>query len=159
MRSLVSFLPFFCALSLGAQPPKLAAPEPQTLDNIKQFASTQLERPENLSCTQVPATVNSKTITVEFVDPSTPRHGTATSIDVGSLLQDVFPVAAGTGFQFDHWGTLRGKKLAVYRYSNQTGGRTHAGMVYGDENTGAISRITFRGTGQTAELFCRAQSR
>jgi hypothetical protein len=157
MRSLASPLAFFFALSLQAESPKPAPP--QTLDNLKQFASAHFERRENLSCTQVDPPVNSKTITVEFLDPSMPHHGTATSIDTANLFQDVFAPSSGTGFEWDHWGTLRGKKMAVYRYSNQINGKTHAGLVFADENTGAISRITFRAEAQTAHLFCSAQSR
>jgi len=156
MRSLASSLAFFCALSLYAQAPKLAPPEPQTLENIKQFASGHLD-PQNLSCTQVEPPGNAKTVTLELVDPS-PRHGAASGIDTGSLFQNVFAVSSGTEFQFDHWGTIRGKKMAAYRYSNQINGKTHAGLVYADENTGAISRITFRGEAP-AHLFCSSNSR
>jgi hypothetical protein len=154
MRSLASSLAFFSALSLQAQPPKLTPPEPQTLENMKQSAPR-----ENVSCDEVVSQANTRTITVEFLDPSTPRHGTASSIDTGRLFQDVFAVSSGTDFQWDHWGMLRGKKVAVYRYSNAINGKTHSGLVYADENTGAISRITFRGADTTAHLFCTAHSR
>jgi hypothetical protein len=162
MRSLASPLAFFFALTLQAQPPKqvvLAPPEPQALENIKQFAAAHFDPRESLSCTEVEAGANTKTITVEFLDPSTPHHGTTTSINPIGLFQNVFSVQSGTGFEWNNWGTIRGKKMAVYRYSNQFNGKTHAGLVFADENTGAISRITFRGTDTTAHLFCTAPSR
>jgi hypothetical protein len=149
MRSFTTSLVLLSALSLKAQ-----LPEPRTLENIKQFAISQ-----NLSCTQVEPPSNTRTITIELLDPSTPHHGTPSGIDTAALFQDVFSVSSGTDFQWDHWGTLRGKKMAVYRYSNQINGKTHAGLVFADENTGAISRITFRGTDSTAHLFCTPHSR
>jgi len=143
MRSLA----FLFVLSLQAQPP-------QALEKIKQFAADHLE---SLSCNQVEPPSNSKTITVELVDASTPRHGIRTSIDTRTLFQDVFAFSSGTDFEFDHRGMIRGQKMAVYRYSNQINGKTHAGVVFADENTGAISRIIFRATDTTAHLFCTAQ--
>jgi len=159
MRSFASSLVFFSALSLYAQPPRLPAPEPQALENLKQFAAAHFDSRESLSCTQLEAGANTKTITVEFLDPTAPHHGTPTSIDTASLFENVFAVSNNTGFQWNNWGTIRGKKVAVYRYSNQIQGKTHAGLVFADENTGAISRITFRGTDTTAHLFCTAASR
>jgi hypothetical protein len=150
MRSLA---PVLLALSLQAQPPKLAAPDPRALENIKQFVAEH----EKLSCNQVEPPSNSKTITLEFLDPSTPHHGTPSGIDTASLFQNVFPASNLTDFEFDHWATIRGKKLVAYRFSNVVNGKTHAGSVYADENTGAISRIIFRPADQTAHLFCTPQ--
>jgi hypothetical protein len=159
MRSLAFSLAFLSALSLPAQPPKLAPPDPQALENIKQYAAAHFDPQENLSCNEVERPSNSRTITIEMIDPSAPRHGTPTSINTLSLFQNVFGASTGTDFEWDHWGTVRGKKLAAYRYSNRLNGKTHAGLVYADEKTGAISRIIFRGTDTTAHLFCTAQSR
>jgi hypothetical protein len=159
MRSLASSLACLFALTLHAQTPKLGPAQPQTLENIKQFASAHFDPRENLSCNEVMAPSSVRTVTVEFLEPSTPHHGTPSSIDTSSLFQNVFSAESGTGFEWDHWGSLRGKKVAVYRYSNTLNGKTHAGLVFADESTGAISRITFRGTDTTAHLFCTAQSR
>jgi hypothetical protein len=153
MRSLASLAILF-SLSLQAQSPK-----PQALENLKQFAAVHFDPRESLSCTQVEPQGNTRTITVEFLDPSTPRHGVQTNVETANLFQNVFAVSSATGFEFDHWSNLRGKKVAVYRYSNQINGKTHAGLVYADENSGAVSRITFRGTDATAHLFCTAPSR
>jgi hypothetical protein len=156
MRSLAFSLAFFSALSLLAQPPKIAPPQPQTLENIKQFAAAHFDPRENLSCTELQPQANTRTVTIEMIDPSMPLHGTRSSIETGNLFDNVFSVASNTDFEWDHWGMLRGKKLAVYRYSNQTNGKTHAGLIYADESTGAISRMTFRGADTTAHLFCAA---
>jgi hypothetical protein len=155
MRSLALFF----ALSLHAESPKLAPPDPareqQNLDNIKQFALTHLDRSANLSCTQIGAPSNSKTITIELAPA---RHRTASSIDAAGLLEDVFAPSSATEFQWDHWSNIKGKTEAVYRYSSRVNGRTRAGLVFADE-TGIISRITFRGTDAPAHLFCSAKSR
>jgi len=158
MRCFALSLAFFLTLSLRAESPKGAPPE-QTLENVKQFAAAHLDPRENLSCTQVASQTNTRTITVEFVDPSAPRHGMATGIETGALFENVFAVSSGTGFQFDHWGTIHGDLKAVYRYSGQANGKTIAGLIFADQTTGAIARITFRGANQTAHLFCAAQSR
>ena len=155
MRSLALFL----ALSLHAESrlaPPDSAREQQTLDSIKQFALTHLDRGANLSCSQVGAPASSKTITVELVPT---HHGAASSIDAGGLFEDVFAVSSATEFQWDHWSNVKGKTEAVYRYSSRVNGKTHAGLIFADEPTGAISRITFRGADAPAHLFCSANSR
>jgi hypothetical protein len=147
------------AISLQAQPPRIAPPNPQALENMRRFAAVHFDPRESLSCNEVERPSNSRTVTIEMTDPTAPRHGVPTGIDTAALFQTVFAISSGTEFQFDHWGTIRGQKLAAYRYSNQSNGKTYAGSIYADENTGAISRIIFRGTDQTAHLFCTAQSR
>jgi hypothetical protein len=159
MRSLASSLAFFCALSLYAESPKLAPPDPareqQTLDNIKQFALTHLDRSANLSCTEIGAPASSKTITIELAPA---RHGNPSGIDAASLLDDVFAPSSATEFQWDHWSNVKGKTEAVYRYSSRVAGKTRAGLIFADEN-GAISRVTFRGAEAPAHLFCSGNSR
>ena len=154
MRSLALIF----VLSLHAES-KIAPPdsvrERQTLDNIKQFASTHLDRSANLSCTQIGAPASSKTITIEL---AATRHGTPSAIDASGLLEDVFAPSSATEFQWDHWSNVKGKTEAVYRYSSRANGKTRAGLIFADE-TGAISRITFRGAEAPAHLFCSANSR
>jgi hypothetical protein len=157
MRSIASSLAFFCALSLHAESPRLTPPDSdrqeRTLHNIKQFAAGSLDR---LSCTQSASAGSAKTITVEF---SGARRGTPSSVDTGRLLEDVFAPSSQTEFHWDHWGTIAGKAVGVYNYSFQINGKTHAGSIFADENSGAIARITFRGADAPAHLFCSAQSR
>jgi hypothetical protein len=109
----------------------------------------------NLACTQIGAPASSKTITIELAPT---RHGTPSGIDAGGLLADVFAPSSATEFQWDHWSNVRGKTEAVYRYSSRANGKTRAGLIFADE-TGAISRITFRGADASAHLFCSANSR
>ena len=154
MRSLALIF----VLSLHAES-KLTPPdsvrEQQTLDNIKQFASTHLDRGVNLSCTQVGTPASSRTITIEL---AANQHGTPSAIDASALLEDVFAPSSATEFQWDHWSNVKGKTEAVYRYSSRANGKTRAGLIFADE-TGAISRITFRGADAPAHLFCSANSR
>jgi hypothetical protein len=148
MRRIASSLAFFCALTLHSQTPDSDRHE-RTLNNVRQFASTLRE---NLSCVEASSPGSSKTVTVEFSEA--PHHGTASTIDTSSLLQDVFAVSSGAEFHWDHSGTLNGKTMAVYNYSFQLNGKTHAGSMFVNEDTGAISRITFRGMDSPAHLFC-----
>jgi hypothetical protein len=157
MRSLALFLAVFYSFTLHAESSK-PAPDQQTLESIKQFALTHLDRSAGLSCTQAGSPSSSRTITIELSE--TPKHhGTDSSIDAGALFEHVFAPSGRTEFQFDHWAAIHGKNEAVYRYSNHNNGKTHAGLIYADETTGAISRITFRGADTAAHLFCSAQSR
>jgi hypothetical protein len=156
MRSFASSLAFFCALSLHADVRKPAPPD-STIDNIRQFAEVHLNRSTNLSCTQMGSPASSGTVTIELSE-TTPHHGAASNVDTGALFEGVFAASNATEFQFDHWGTVAGKVLAIYRYSNHVNGKTHAGLIYADETTGAISRITFRGVA-AAHLSCSANSR
>ena len=154
MRSLALIF----VLSLHAESrltPPDSVRERQTLDNIKQFALTHLDRGATLSCTQIGTPASSRTITIELA-PN--QHGALSAIDAGSLLEDVFAPSSGTEFQWDHWSNAKGKIEAVYRYSSRAHGKTRAGLIFADES-GAISRITFRGADAPAHLFCSANSR
>jgi hypothetical protein len=161
MRSLA--LIFVLALHAESKlTPPDSVRELQTLDNIKQFALTHLDRSANLSCTQIGAPASSKTITIELA-ANRPQvtHGTPSAIDASGLLEDVFAPSSATEFQWDHWSNVKGKTEAVYRYSSRANGKTRAGLIFADE-TGAISRITFRGAAAfrgadaPAHLFCSA---
>ena len=159
MRSFASSL-FLCGLSLHAATPSVkpapdAAQQEQTVLSIRQFATAHLDRHTNLSCAQVAAAAGTKTITVEF--SAAPHRGTDPAIDVSALLEDVFATSNAAEFRFDHFGTIAGKPLAAYNYSFQSNGKLHAGTIYADETTGAISRITFRGAEAPAHLFCSAR--
>ncbi len=155
MRSIASSLALFCILGLHAEsvkaPPDSMQQE-QTVHRIRQFASAV----DGMSCTEAPSAGNAKTITIDF---SEARGGAVSPIDAHSLLQDVFAVSSQAEFHWDHFGTLGGKAKVVYNYSFQINGKTRAGSVFADENTGAISRITFRGAEAAAHLFCSARTR
>ena len=155
MRSLASFFLFFPYLQGANIPP----PQPQTLDSVKQFAAAHLDVRETRYCAEVMAPEKSRTITIDFTETAEHHRGTPSKIDTGSMFENVFAPSAGTDFEFDHWSSFKGKKLAVYRYSNRFNGRAHAGYIWADENTGAIARMMFRAADTTAHLFCSADSR
>jgi hypothetical protein len=93
------------------------------------------------------------------VDMSLEQLGGAISNgEFGSMLRDVFADRSEADFTWDHWGTLRGKKMAVFRYSVDSAHSTYMldfdrgaqkvitaykGLVYADQDTGVVSRITF----------------
>lgn len=91
-----------------------------------------------------------------------PRGGGAFSTgEFAALMYSIFDPQSQAEFGWDHWGTLRGKRVAVFNYlidsahSSFTitfdGGAPDAqeivtaykGLVYADPTTGAIARITF----------------
>lgn len=158
MRSLASFLTFLPLLA-AESPVVIPPPQAQTLDSIKQFAAAHLDPREERYCAQVSDPINSKTITIELLDTTEHHRGTPSTINTGSLFDNVFAQSAGTDFEFDHWTTLKSKRMAVYRFSNRFNSQTHAGWIWADENTGAIARMMFRSAGTTAHLFCSAQTR
>jgi hypothetical protein len=132
-----------------------AAQQEQTVRSIKQFATAHLDRHTNLSCVQVATPTGTKTITVDF--SATAHHGADPNANVSALLEEVFSTSNAAEFRFDHFGTIAGKPLAAYNYSFQLDGKVHAGVIYADETTGAISRIAFRGAEAPAHLFCTAR--
>jgi hypothetical protein len=84
--------------------------------------------------------------------------GGAVSVgEFGSLMKGIFDPRSEAEFGWDHWGTLRGKRAAVFNYSIDSGHSSYSieynreqriitaykGLVYADEETGIISRITF----------------
>jgi hypothetical protein len=84
--------------------------------------------------------------------------GGAVSVgEFGSLMKGIFDPKSEAEFGWDHWATLRGKRAAVFNYFIDSGHSNYTieyqreqriitaykGMIYADENTGAIFRITF----------------
>ncbi len=87
--------------------------------------------------------------------------GAISTGEFGSLMQQIFDAKSAANFGWDHWGTLRGRRMAVFSYSVDSGhsswsidynaapGDTqriitaYNGLIYADENTGEISRIKF----------------
>ena len=84
--------------------------------------------------------------------------GAISTGEFGSLLNDVFANYSEAEFGWDHWATLRGKKVAVFNYVIDSGHSrftldwdrgaqrivtAYKGLVYADENTGAVARVTF----------------
>jgi hypothetical protein len=93
------------------------------------------------------------------VNTSIDKLGGAVSTgEFGSLMKDVFDPASQADFGWDHWGRLRGQNLAVFNYFIDSGHShfqldydrgaqrivtAYKGLIYADQYTGAIYRITF----------------
>lgn len=89
--------------------------------------------------------------------------GAVSTGEFGSLMREIFDPKTSATFGWDHWGTLRGRRMAVFSYAIDSGhsawsidytgapGDTqriitaYKGLVYADENTGEITRIKFVG--------------
>jgi len=97
---------------------------------------------------------------------TTMQHAASTggAISTGefeSLMRSIFESKSEADFGWDHWGKLRGKVMAVFNYTIDSGhsswtisssGRgedeqhiitAYRGLIYADPNTGTITRITF----------------
>jgi hypothetical protein len=92
------------------------------------------------------------------VDTSMDRIGGATSTgEFGSMMKEIFDPETQTRFRWERWGTLRGRRMHVYRYdvdrerskwqityervASITPG--YRGLIYIDRDMGSIMRITF----------------
>jgi hypothetical protein len=138
-------------------PPPDAARQQNDLTNIQLYVSQHFNRETKFNCAQTPDVSNSRTVTIELSIGGAPHQGATTGVDTASLLQEVFAPSSGTVFEFDHYGNLQGQTMAVYRYSYTVNGSARAGTIFANETTGAVLRMTFRGTGTAAHLFCLAQ--
>ncbi|MGH9581798.1 MAG: hypothetical protein ACRD4O_02540 [Bryobacteraceae bacterium] len=91
-----------------------------------------------------------------------PNSGGAFSTgEFADLMRSIFDPSSQAEFGWDHWGTLRGQRMAVFNYFIDSGHSSfsitydggapdaqriitaYKGLVYADQDTGAISRITF----------------
>jgi hypothetical protein len=95
----------------------------------------------------------------QIVDTTMDKLGGAVSTgEFGSLLKSVFERKSDADFGWDHWATLRGKRAAVFNYSIDSAHSdfsldfdhgaqriftAYKGLIYADEHTGAVMRITF----------------
>lgn len=89
------------------------------------------------------------------------KTGGATSTgEFGSLMKTIFSPESQAEFNWDHWATLRGRRMAVFNYSVDSGHSiwyleygdktdqqriktAYRGLLYADANTGEITRIRF----------------
>ena len=167
-------------------PPPDSVRQQQILDEIKQYAMTYTENLPNFICLQVTRryvdvnlsdryrimdTVSAQlsysegtehyrlvSVNNRYTNQSMEQLGGATSVgEFGSLMKGVFDAKSDAEFGWDHWGTLRGKRMAVFNYFIDSGHSSYSieynreqriitaykGLVYANENTGAISRLTF----------------
>ncbi len=94
------------------------------------------------------------------------RGGGASSTgEFGSLMREIFEPKSEAEFGWDHWATLRGRRMAVFNYFIDSGHSNwsitydgggpdgqriitaYRGLVYADAQTGEISRIKFVAVG------------
>lgn len=82
--------------------------------------------------------------------------GATSSGEFGSMMREIFAPESDTRFEWDHWATLRAKRMHVYRYNvDQAHSRwsvvyektdrvvpAYHGFIYVDADTHAIMRIT-----------------
>jgi hypothetical protein len=99
------------------------------------------------------------------------RAGGATSTgEFGSLMREIFEPKSDAEFGWDHWGTLRGRRMAVFNYfidsghsnwsitydGNSSEGQriitAYRGLIYADPQTGEIARIKFVAVGIPKEF-------
>jgi hypothetical protein len=87
--------------------------------------------------------------------------GAISSGEFGSLMRQIFEPDSEAEFGWDHWATLRGRRMAVFNYFIDSGHSKYSidysagpndeqriitaykGLIYADENTGEIDRIKF----------------
>ena len=100
--------------------------------------------------------------------------GNKSSGEFGTMLAEIFDPESHTDFQWDHWATLRGRRIYVFffrvpqpfsRYSikDEQSGQTvvpgYHGLVYADRDTGLVMRITMQCDNIPASFPCRAGGR
>jgi hypothetical protein len=87
--------------------------------------------------------------------------GSVSSGEFGSMMRAIFERDSEAEFGWDHWATLRGRRMAVFNYFIDSGHSqysitygssegdqqriitAYSGLIYADPNTGEIDRITF----------------
>jgi hypothetical protein len=84
--------------------------------------------------------------------------GAISTGEFGSLMKEIFDPRSDAEFNWDHWATLRGRRMAVFSYSIDSGHSSwsisyqndeqriitaYQGLVYGDPDTGEVDRIKF----------------
>ena len=91
-------------------------------------------------------------------DPQKVGGGTVSTGEFGSMMAEVFDRKSQAQFNWDHWGNLDGRLMAVYNYFIDSGHSSYSidyngeqriitayrGMVYADPDTGVIYRIKFQ---------------
>jgi hypothetical protein len=84
--------------------------------------------------------------------------GGATSTgEFASLMRETFDPKSSAEINWDHWGTIRGRRMAVFNYAIDSGHSSYSisygdeqriitaynGLIYADPTTGEIARIKF----------------
>ncbi len=166
-------------------PPPSEAEQQQLIRELREYALNYDKRLPDFLCTQVTRRfydpsgleywVGADTITAklsyfqnreekkvlfvnnQYKDVDWDKLGGATSTgEFGNLLKEIFEPGTEAFFQWERWGTLRGKRNHVIRYrvaqanskwaivyeKSMTIQPGYSGLVYADAQTGLITRVT-----------------
>jgi hypothetical protein len=103
--------------------------------------------------------LNGKLVDTTMDDVKT--GGARSTGEFGSMMRELFEPHSQAEFNWDHWATLRGRRMAVLNYFIDSGHSSYTisygsdkndeqrivtayrGLIYADANTGEIGRITF----------------
>lgn len=95
------------------------------------------------------------------IDRAAAGGGAISQGEFGSMMREIFEEKSGATFNWDHWATLRGRRMAVFSYAIGSGRSGYSisyssgpgdeqriytayrGLIYADQDTGEIARITF----------------
>src|SRR3954471_817234 len=95
------------------------------------------------------------------IDRAAAGGGAISQGEFGSMMREIFEDKSGATFNWDHWATLRGRRMAVFNYAIGSGRSGYSisyssgpgdeqriytayrGLIYADQDTGEIARITF----------------
>jgi hypothetical protein len=98
------------------------------------------------------------------IDRAAAGGGAISQGEFGSMMREIFEERSGATFNWDRWATLRGRRMAVFNYAIGSGRSGYSisyssgpgdeqriytayrGLIYADQDTGEISRITFEAT-------------
>jgi len=84
--------------------------------------------------------------------------GTVSQGEFGSMMMEIFDPASHTRFEWDHWGTLRGRRTYVFGYvieqmyskyhvsveHSETIVPAYRGLVYIDQETKMVTKVTLQ---------------
>jgi hypothetical protein len=124
--------------------------------HLIQTINAQLSYNEGQEHHQV-ISVNGKLVNIGFEDVSAKTGGAISTGEFGEMMQGIFDPKSDAQINWDHWGNWDGKKQAVFNYYIDSGHSeyritdmssqqqiitAYRGLVYADEYTGEIARIT-----------------
>src|SRR3954451_12634604 len=95
------------------------------------------------------------------IDRAAAGGGAISQGEFGSMMREIFEEKSEATFSWDHWASLRGRRMAVFNYAIGSGRSGYSisyssgpgdeqriytayrGLIYADQDTGEIARITF----------------
>lgn len=129
----------------------------QIVQSIKAFGEVYARHLPNFACAPVSAPMpdwtfqksnppaRAVTLDLDGARKPLPAETLLRNVRPDDLIRALFLANPEQRLEWDHWGTLRTKRMAVFRYTQEAGGTEFHGLIYAGENTGIVSRITFVG--------------